>query len=335
MSEPVTNQPETPLWDLLDQLGLQFRESLGKLLGPFAIPPSSWPRDFVELALPGPRILPGLSDFIVHIGKNYDLTVAPETLRATYRAQNHPRLLNRLSDWLDDRRADRNFADLTGALATRLGPGVDAGRSHVLSRTWVFGRGEVTTYAFPPHMNRARPPLASHAADPGSETEASMTISPGWLPPLTAQERGWLQTFQPIAVSEHWSYRSSDPYVFLRSQRSQPWHFWPADLGPCPAAAIGLSADGKGFVQINPLGLVHVLPRAWLTRVQHLTLIPAKGGGAQYLDLWYQPGGQPHLPHCRFNLKSTNYTDETFGPKAADLAQRLSLSLQETRSPDI
>jgi hypothetical protein len=331
----VTDQPDAPLWDLLDGLGLPFRESCGALVDQFGSTPSPWLHGYVECALPGPRILPGLSEFMVQLGPDADLTIAPESLIATYRMHNHPPLLTRLSDWLDDRRADRNFQDLTGALTKLLGPGVDGSLSNALSRQWVFGRGEVKTYAFPPYLNRARYPNSRHTADPGSETEASVTISLGWLPPLTAQERGWLETFQVIAASEHWSYPSSDPYAFLRSKRSEAWHFWPADLGPCPAAAIGLGADGMGFVKINPLGLVHVMPRAWLTRVEHLTLTPAKGGGAQYLDLCYLRGGQSGLPERRINLQSCGYADASLGPAARTIAERLSLPLAEAQYLDV
>jgi hypothetical protein len=305
------------------------------LLDQFGSTPSPWLKGYVDCALPGTRILPGLSDFKKQIGPNADLTVAPECLTATYRVHNHPPLLTRLSDRLQDRRADRNFDDLSGALARLLGPGEDAGTSNAHSRQWVFGRAEVRTYAFPPHLNRTHSPNRRHAADPGSETEASVSIHPGWLPPLTAQERGWLQAFDVIAASAHWSYPSADPYVFLRSRRSEPWHFWPADIGPCPTAAIGLSRDGEGIVQTNPLGLVHVMPRAWLTRVEYLTLTPAKGSGAQNIALWHLKGGQHGLPERCFTVQSCGYADESLGPQAAALAQGLSLPLQETRCPDV
>jgi hypothetical protein len=103
----------------------------------------------------------------------------------------------------------------------------------------------------------------------------------------------------------------------------------------CAAAVIGLSADGAGFVQITPLGLGHVLPRAGLTKVVHVTLAVATGRGTQDLGLWCLRNGQPGLPQQRINLQSCGIADPSLGPRVATVAQALSLSLQETRSPDI
>jgi hypothetical protein len=321
----MTVDPEAPLWTVLDQLGLPFRETRGALVARYGTRPSPWLSGFVECHIAATPLLPGLSDFHFHFGPqasaDNDMLVAPDWLCANYRV--HSRL--GLADRLADRRADRNFADVDAALTARLGPGSPGVSSNTLERSWSFGRARLVARCFPPRLNQGFGPNTRHAADPGSATEASITINPGWLPDLTPDQRGWLAAFRPVGTP--------DPLPPPGNWLSPPlWHRWPDDLGPAPRSTFGLSEDGIGFVIVSDLGLVRALPRGWLVDVHRSVITPARGSGGTTLSLTVLRSGRNQLPPESIALASG--PPGSLGPEAARIAKALSLPLTESLQPD-
>lgn len=317
---------ETPLWTLLDRLGLDFRTPRRVLIDRHGSRASLWAADMQECHLPSKPLVPGLSGFHFQFSTRSDavddLTTAPDWLTASCRSHSRPTLADRLSD----RRADRNHAETLQGLAALLGRGTDSPSSNACTRHWRFGRALVTARTFPPRLNTRFGPNSRHAADPGSETETSVTLNPGWLPDLTAAQRGWLADFDPLGTPDPWPSRPGFPPPL--------WHRWPDKLGPMPAPAYGVSRDGGGFVVISGQGFVKAIPRGWLTSVRRDELTPAKGPGRTMLAVELMRSGQPDLPRSRLDLADRPPGHGVLMAEAHALADALSLPLEESSFPD-
>ncbi|MGL4322151.1 MAG: hypothetical protein ACRCS3_14940 [Paracoccaceae bacterium] len=314
--------PETPLWDMLDTIGLPFRETRAALIAQHDLRPCVWSEGLQECHLPATALLPGLSAFRFNFGNTADALVAPDYLFAHYRA--HAR--RRLSDYVTDKRAYRNFADAAATLTARLGPGKDVSVSNTQSLRWAFGLAQMNLTIFPPQLQQKFGTNTRHAADPGSVTEASISIFPGWLPDLTVEQLHWLRTFAAISIP------GLPPQAIW--QGYDLWHRWPSALGPCPTTGYGPSADGQGFVFITHNGFCKAIPRQWLARVERLTLLPAKGSGGISLSLEYYPSGQMHLPCKAISLAASHSPQDDLASAARTLANQLALPLVEPVTHD-
>ena len=320
----MSPDPEAPLWAVFDRLGLPFREARQELIVRYGTRPSIWANSVQECHLPAAPLLPGLSEFHfqfgTHAGAVDDLTTAPDWLTASYRV--HSRLL--LGDRVQDRRADRNHADVVRALTALFGPGTEGRATNTLERRWGFGRALLTARTFPPRLNSRVGAHSRDAADPGSATETLVTFNPGWLPDLTALQRGWLAAFHP----------SGTPAPWVPAQGFPPplWHRWPADFGPLPAPAYGPSADGAGFVVVSDAGFVKAVSRDWLVDLRRDVVTPARGPGGATLSVSVLRSGQPQLPHDKITLAVG--PPATLAAEAGRIAQALSLPLVESTFPD-
>lgn len=303
--------PEAPLWAVLDRLGLLFRLTRQDLIAQHGTRPSLWVRDMAECVLPAEPMVQGLTCFYFQFGTQPgavdDLKTAPDWLTASYRVH---------AD------ADRNFADLLGSLSALFGPGEPGQAFNTLERRWAFGRALLVARSFPPRWNHL--PNRRHAADPGSATEASVALTPGWLPSLTTEQVGWLSKITPLG--------SPDPSRPSPGQTPPLRHRWPEGLGRPPTPVYGLSADGAGFVVILDLGYVLALPRAWLVEVRRDVSTPARGPGGTTLSVSALRSGQLALPPQRIVLNSG--PPDTLAAVARRLADTLSLPLVETSWPD-
>jgi len=318
----LTDAPEAPFWAVLDQLGLPFRVPRQDLIARYGTRPSLWLKGREECHLPAAPLLPGLSEFHFEFstgpGSVDDLTTAPDRLTATYRAHSH--LMPA------DHRAERNHADVLQILVGLFGPGVEGIASNTLERSWQFGRARLVARSFPRHLNLQFGPNARHLADPGSETETSVTLHPGWLPELTAEQSRWLAAFRPVGTP--------DPQPVSLGNSPPLWHRWPDELGPRPAPAYGPSVDGAGFVVISDSGYVKTLPRAWLTSVRRDEATRARGPGGTSLSVEFLRSGQPALAPDRVTLAVRPPTSGILRPEAQALAAALSLPLVEHSFPD-
>lgn len=300
-------EPETPVWTLLDRIGLPFRQPLATLVARHGTVPCVWSPSFAVCFLPTAPLLPGLSPFTVQLPPGADPTRPAFQFSAHYRAHSARTLADRLAD----RRTERNVADVIAALTPLLGPGEDAATSNTLGRVWRFGMARLKVIGFPPRLNPL--PNSRHHSDPGSETEAHVTVEPGWMPPLTQAEQGWLRDFTPLIPGD---WLAPDQVL------APPWRRLPADLQAPPANGFGLVGNGAAFASvIGPY--VQLVPRVQIIGLTRALASPARGGGYASLSLDHAPPGLPGVHPHRLQLLSDRFSEFALEREA----DRLSLAL--------
>lgn len=311
-------EPETPIWDLLDKIGLPFRLPLSDLLTRHGTLPCVWLPSLAVCRLPTTPLLPGLSPFDVQVQTGVDPTRPAFHFSAHYRVHGAKTVADRLSD----HRTERNVADVIAALSSLLGPGEAAATSNTLGRVWRFGMARLRVIGFPPRLN----PLANsrHQSDPGSQTEAHVSVEPGWMPPLTKTEQGWLRAFTPQIPSE---------WLAPGQGLAPPWRRLPTDIQPPPSTGSGLAGGGAAFASvIGPY--VQLVPRAHVIGLTRALAAPARGGGYATLALDHAPPDLPGLRPHRLQLISDRFSDCAFEREADRLSQLLGLPCKVERYLD-
>jgi hypothetical protein len=309
--------PETPLWDLLDQIGLPFRAALAQLVASHCTSACVWLPSLALCTLPSKPLVPGLSPFTVQVHPFADPTLPAFYLSAHYRAHS----VKTLADRVVDRRTERNFAEVTAAITRLLGPGEDAATFNTLGRSWQFGMARLRVIGFPPRLNPL--PNSRHQSDPGSKTEAFVSLEPGWMPPLTVIERGWLQTFTPLVPC--------DP-LELGVQLAPPWRRVPADMSAL-STGCGLAGDGAAFaIVIGPY--FQLVPRGRILGLSRDLASPARGAGYATLVLHYAPPDLPEKHAHRLQLMSDRFADHALEIEANRLAQALGVACTVQRYLD-
>lgn len=312
----MNSAPEAPLWALLDQIGLPFRVALGDLVARFGTAPCVWMPDLPLCALPARPLLAGVSPFTAQIMRGGDSTLPAFHLSAHYRAHS----AKTLADKLTDRRTERNVADVVAALTGLLGPGTDCAASNTLGCEWRFGAARLRVIGFPPRLNSL--PNSRHDSDPGSQTEAHITLQPGWMPPLSPAERVWLQDVRPLIAQS-----ASSGAIAL----APPWRRLPADLPLAPG--IGLAGQGAALV-VGMAGFFQLLPRAHLQGLLCGLARPARGGGYAVLEVLHAPPDLPDVRPHRLQVMSASYSDTALAREADILAQALGLTCRVERYLD-
>jgi hypothetical protein len=310
--------PEAPLWALLDRIGLPFRDPLGDLVAAHGTTPCVWLPSLPICTLPAQPLIHGLSRFETQVHPGVDPTLPVFQISAQYRVHS----AKTMADHLVDRRCERNFADVTAALTRILGPGSPAASSNTLGLEWRFGAARLWVLGFPPRLNPGA--NSRHGSDPGSQTEAGLHLSPGWMPPLTAAEQAWLWGFEPLIRCDI----SQVPCNGL----APPWRRLPGDF-PQAAAGFGPVAQGDGFVIVLG-GFVQLLPRAHLTGLVRSLASPARGGGYAALELLHAPPGIAGLRGHRLHLMSASFDEDALAAEADLVARSLDLPCRVERFLD-
>lgn len=311
-------EPERPIWDLLDQIGLPFRLPLSDLLTRHGTAPCVWLPSLAVCRLPTTPLLPGLSPFEAQVPSGTDQTRPAFHFSAHYRGHSARTLTDRLSD----RRTERNVADVIAALSPILGPGEDAATSNTFGRVWRFGMARLRVTGFPPRLNPL--PNSRHQSDPGSQTEAHVNVEPGWMPPLTKAERGWLRAFTPQIPSD---------WLTPAQGIAPPWRRLPADIQPPPSAGSGLAGEGAAFACV--IGLyVQLVPRAHVIGLTRALASPARGGGYATLALEHAPPDLPGVRPHRLQLISDRFSEHALEREADTLSQSLVLPCKVERYLD-
>ena len=307
---------EAPVWALLDEIGLPFREMLGALTAAQGTRPVVWSGGGLQLCdLPGRALVPGLSGFAAQFGPGEDTTLPPYCLQAQLRTHSRAGA----ADLLFDRRAQRNFAAVVGPLDARLGNGQDISTSNALTREWRFGMASLIATAFPLHLNRSRTPNRRHVAEPGSQTECGVQLYPGWLPPLGAQQLRWVADFRRIGVP---------PAPFFGRGWGPP-RWTRMELAP----GYGPSADGGGFV-VATGEFVKAIARADIIEVRRAVLTPARGPGGVELVLTHAPRGVAGVRPHQVKLAAAGYGERQLVAEGQALARAVGLPLVESEDQD-
>ncbi len=302
---------EQALWSVLDEAQFPFRSTRQDLVARFGQRPSGWSAGLsyceVELASP---LLSGLAHpFVFQFSADDDLDVHATTFFGYLRGS-------------DD--ADENFRSAVSQLAEYFGDGQDVSVSNTRCQEWRFGRASVTARIFPPELNQRLGRNARHEAIPGSKTECGVTLETAWRRALSQHERTWLAGYDAV-------HGADEP------PRRFPFHAgltrdWPDDLPP-PAAGFGLSADSRALLHVAD-GSVNVLPAEWIERVEYSVVLPAKGGGGDYLSLRFRQSGRAEPRRSSLTVAECFGKPHAFDELAAKLAERLGVPLSVDESHD-
>ena len=302
---------EQPLWGVLDEAHFPFRSARRELVARFGQRPSGWSAGLSYCEVESGRpLLSGLAHpFVFQFRADDDLDVHETTFFGYLRAS-------------DD--ADENFRSAVSQLAEHFGDGDDVSVSNTCCRQWQFGRASLTARIFPPELNQHFRSNARHEAVPGSATECGVTLETAWRRALSQHEHTWLTGYETV-------HRADKPPHRL------PFHAgltrdWPDDL-PAPAAGFGLSTDCRALLHVADAS-VNVLPTEWIESVEYAVVLPARGGGGDYLSLRFRQSGRAEPRRSSLTVAECFGTPHGFDVLAAKLAERLGVPLSVEESHD-
>ena len=302
---------EQPLWDALDEAQFPFRSARQELVARFGQRPSGWSAglSYCEVGMVRP-LLRGLAHpFVFQFRADDDLDVHEITFFGYLRGS-------------DD--ADENFSTAVSQLVEQFGGGQDVSVSNTRCREWRFGRASVTARVFPLELNQRLGPNARHQAVPGSKTECGVTLETAWRSALSQHEHTWLAGYDAM----HRADKPPQRFPF----RAGLTRDWPGDL-PAPSAGFGLSADSRALLHVADAS-VNVLPTEWIEGVEYGVVLPAKGGGGDYLSLRYRQSGREKPRRSSLIVAECFGKPHEFDELAAKLAERLGVPLLVEESHD-
>ena len=308
---------EAPVWALLDRLGVPFRQSVGPLVASYGTEKCVWWDELFYCHLPGQRILPAASAFSFRVWPGLDATLPPPDFSADLRGARW-----QLSDMVINRRAERNFDDALQGLVPLLGPGEEGSVSNTRARIWQFGRARVELMCFPPRLNRTFGKNTRHIRDPGSEHEATLRISPMWMPDLTEAELNWLRDFRVLGQLSPPRHAALDTRTRWQSLPAGQWQ-----------SGYGISRDLAAFCTVSGQYAI-IIPRATLLSVALDIATPAKGTGGADVSISYAPVGHDPRHEFRFTVATAPYAPNPLEDVASALATALDLPLDKSVFPD-
>jgi hypothetical protein len=192
--------------------------------------------------------------------------------------------------WLTDD-ADTNIEHTAAQLAKFLGTRPVDYRYNTRTIMWQSGGASVTLTVWPP-AKQSGPQMVNpaHDRDKRLNTACSVTVQTGWRPPLSRQERTWLDGFEPMGPTRNWIPARPGPAfgqglfaeTLLEFTREPP-----VDLDRF-RDAFGLSAGGDALISCEEA--LYVIPLAQVRAFEVSRTLPAKGGGGSVLSALCETG---------------------------------------------
>ena len=256
----------------LDEFSFPWRDSMAELTARYGIvrhPVYDWDVILIdEGTVPFPSML-----FPIHANAHRVTSEYPSDYYSTH-------------VWISDDPLENLHA--AEAFVTRhLGPALPAsyGVADEYAREWVSGPAAVSLRAFPAGPRPYPVVNPAHERDPRLRTACSVSIYPGYRPPLSEPERIWIRTARPLLrlcgerPARSWQeLDSARPSVLDVEFARDPVPECERLLG-----ALSLSGDGEGVVVCGN-GLL-VVPVAHVLRVEVDKLFPARGPGGSTVRL--------------------------------------------------
>jgi len=296
---PPSAAGRNPIQDLLDAIGLPWRESRAALAARLGVGRNPITNDEV-ISFPDAALVPGLlgpletSAFRSASGEDGWMRLPPIWFEA--------------SAWLGaDARA--NIERTAASLAERLGPTTISQAANTLGGGWAAGPAHLRLTVWPPELQG---PAASfnlyHSREPRLREACRIDIGSGWRRPLSKTERRWVDGFVEIgalsggAATEEELRDSPSVGLGLEYLREPP-----AGCGRL-LRKIGHSAGREALI----LGTerLYVVPATDIVGFHATRMLPARGPGGSWLDV------QCRSPGSTGNVISITFTR---GPHPDDM----------------
>ncbi len=175
-----------------------------------------------------------------------------------------------------------NIRRTADVLAEVLGPAPVGRRWNTLVASWRSGLAEISLIAWPPKWQSHELPNPAQDRQPRLRTACHIDVCTGHCPPLSAQERHWVESFRPLRFDG--TVGASRPVrlgIVAPYETELEYVRHPEDRIDDRQVSLGLSADGDALIVVS--NQLYVIPRSAVLRLEVVRLTPAKGGGGSRL----------------------------------------------------
>ncbi len=302
--------PEAPLWDHLDACGIPFRTPMADLISQYGSYPIGWSEALDTCTPQGhAQFIAGLAHQpTFQFSRDTDLLVPANYFFCAVQESADHRL---------------NYAKAIHALVGLFGKGEPSSTSNTVAREWRFGHARLSCTVWPPErQDKGR--NSRHDMFPETITEASITFTPAWRPPLSAEERAYCETAQPLDLGAHQSAAYGPVGPLTRD--------WPGDLASLPLGP-AFAQDDAALLCATAPGLVDIVPRSWITAIALDRITGGRGGMEALVKLKFARSGQTHLPESWITLAYAHGDPHALDAQAEQLAARLGLEIKLYEGP--
>jgi hypothetical protein len=266
-----------PVRAWLDAVGLPWRVSRGDLAVRFGIHadnPYQW--ELVPLDVRPPPLDCMLWPFSFQAFAHYNPVTPPARLSTHI--------------WLADD-AEANIEHTATQFARFLGARPLKDRYNTRSVMWQWDAASVTLTVWPSAMQSGpQPTNPAHDRDKRLNTACSVTVQTGWRPPLSPQDRNWLDEFKPMGSTRNWTPARPGPSfgnglfaeTLLEFMRDPPTNL------DRFRDTFGLSAGGDALISCEDA--LYVVPLSQVRAFEVTRTLPAKGGGGSALSALCETG---------------------------------------------
>lgn len=296
---------EQPLWDYLDDCGIEFRQPKSALKQTYGSHQHEWLAGSQMVSLASPRpFLNGLAYPIsFQFDSGADLADIPRYFTAYMRQS-------------DD--IYQNYNDAVAQLSALFGPGADVAATNVDARQWRFGLARVSATIWPPSRNPGLATNQRYQHIPGSMSECAIVVETGYCIAPHAAEREALSSYSELSAT-HPAY---DTHLTGLSRRH---------AGQCQAG-FGVDNNKRFLIRYDQAQTVQMLPIEWIQQVEYVQLTPAKGAGGISIGVAYQPPAYSKPGFLR--LLEAPFEPGAYRSVALNLSQHLSVPLADLEMPD-
>lgn len=182
--------------------------------------------------------------------------------------------------WLEDD-AHENLRRTAHLVAEALGPAPIGRHWNTLTACWRSGMTEISLIAWPPEWQSHLPPNPAQERQPRLRTACHVNVATGFCPPLSEQERHWLESFRPIRLED--GVEAVKPsYIDSVAPFETAMEYARESEGiGLERGSLGMSADGNALIVFS--SHLYVMPRTAIIRLEVIRLTPAKGAGGSIL----------------------------------------------------
>ena len=305
-------QTKNPLFDHLDECGIDFRKPMSELIDIHGWRNCGWSDDlnYCELQSDVPFVC-GLAHPLVFQFFSGVSSPLPANFFKSY--------IRSSADCHENYR----FAEVQ--LKNIFGDGEDCSSSNTRSFRWRFGMSSVRITIFPPELNRSRRENSRHRKIENSQNECTVSMELNWARDVTNAERDWLVSYTPFYTKT----------ASERSFRFMPGRTccWPNELEAMPIG-FGFDENTQVLINVSNNSLVTLIPIAWIVGVVRSSLLHAKARAESSILIKYLPSGTNSADPASLTLVSSEGDPYVYNSLAIELSQKLNVALYEYEQPN-
>ena len=211
---------------------------------------------------------------------------------------------------------EANIASAAKHFARHLGAKAIVDQYNTRRVEWRWGAASVTLIVWPPGL-QSGPKLTNpaHDRDPRLVTACSVTVETGWRPPLSPQERAWLDGFVPMGATRNWTParpRTDLGQTMFAETQLEFMREPPSDLSRF-RGAFGLSSGAEALIFCEDA--FYLLPLAQIVAFEVTRTLPARGTGGSAISARCNTGYAACPPRpCKLRKAREPMTSTTWQP---------------------